>query len=66
MHVRVYYRQETINTYNRCCLWDFNEINSVNLAVLGKPHISIFSTDEKRHMFVWWWGRGVYSCDVSL
>jgi hypothetical protein len=44
MHVRVYYRQETINTYNRCGLWDFNEINSVNLAVLGKPHISIFST----------------------
>jgi hypothetical protein len=32
--VRVYCRQETINTYYRCGLWDSNEINSVNLAVL--------------------------------
>ena len=39
MHVRVHYRQETINTYNRCGLWDFNEINGVNLAVL--THICI-------------------------
>jgi hypothetical protein len=44
MHVRVHYRQETINTYNRCGLWDFNEINGVNLAVLthiciGRIHI---------------------------
>ena len=38
MRTRLLSSTETINTYNRCGLWDFNEINSLNLAVL--THIS--------------------------
>ena len=31
-------KKQSIRIYNRCGLWDFNEINSLNLAVL--THIS--------------------------